>query len=74
VLPVSQAATAPAWVWFAAGTCLVCVTHCLWYVRLAHMRQSGKLTPNIVIVGATFNAARLIERAAESGEVAVLGV
>jgi Undecaprenyl-phosphate glucose phosphotransferase len=74
VLPVSPTAAEPAWFWFAASAGLVCLTHGLWHVRLAHMRRTGKLMPNIVIVGATLNAARLIERAAETGEVAVLGV
>jgi Undecaprenyl-phosphate glucose phosphotransferase len=38
------------------------------------MRRSGRLIPNIVVVGATENAERLIERALASREVSVLGV
>jgi Undecaprenyl-phosphate glucose phosphotransferase len=37
-------------------------------------RRGGRLTPNIVIVGATANAQRLIETAIASRTVAVLGV
>ena len=38
------------------------------------MRRSGRLTPNIVIVGATKNAERIIKSALERRDVAVLGV
>jgi Undecaprenyl-phosphate glucose phosphotransferase len=37
-------------------------------------RAGGRLTPNILVVGATENAKRLVEGALETREVAVLGV
>ena len=38
------------------------------------MRAGGRLTPNVVIVGATETAARLIARAIDAGDLAVLGI
>jgi lipopolysaccharide/colanic/teichoic acid biosynthesis glycosyltransferase len=45
-----------------------------WWTIIARGRQQGRLTPNIVVVGATANAERLIEAALRTGEVNVLGV
>ncbi len=41
---------------------------------LGQWRASGRLTPNVVVVGATENARRMIEKARASGKLAVLGV
>ncbi|MHB8286622.1 MAG: nucleoside-diphosphate sugar epimerase/dehydratase, partial [Caulobacteraceae bacterium] len=46
---------------------------CAW-VSVRRWRKGGRLTPNVVVVGATHNAARLIEAALASREIAVLGV
>jgi len=48
--------------------------HTLWWAVINHGRQQGRLTPNIVVVGATANAERLIDAAMRTGEVNVLGV
>ncbi|HEX4181655.1 MAG TPA: sugar transferase, partial [Caulobacteraceae bacterium] len=48
--------------------------HLAWWATTRAMRRSGRLTPNIVVVGATPNAERLIDKAIESHEVAVLGI
>jgi Undecaprenyl-phosphate glucose phosphotransferase len=47
----------------------------LWaWTSVRHWRDQGKLTPNVVVVGATANAARLIESALATREVNVLGI
>ncbi len=81
LLAVALAATrSPATVWQAEGFwfCLVFASlyllHVWWWISVRRLRQSGRLTPNIVVVGATANAERLIENALASREVAVLGV
>lgn len=48
--------------------------HAVWWKIIAHGRRQGLLTPNIVVVGATANAQRLIEAAMRTGEVNVLGL
>jgi Undecaprenyl-phosphate glucose phosphotransferase len=48
--------------------------HGAWWTIIARGRAKGSLTPNIVVVGATTNAQRLIESAMRTGEVNVLGV
>lgn len=48
--------------------------HALWWWRVDLWRRAGRMTPNIVMVGATDNARRLIEAAIASRDVAVLGV
>lgn len=56
----------------AAG--LFFALHALWWALVRRARAAGRLTPNIVIVGATEKAARLIGRAMEAGDLAVLGI
>ena len=70
--PLAQARSAD--VWFGATFVLLAGAHLAWWLVTRAMRRSGRLTPNIVIVGATPNAERLIGRAIESGEIAVLGI
>ena len=48
--------------------------HAAWWTIIARGRSRGRLTPNIVVVGATANAERLIDAAMRTGEVNVLGV
>jgi Undecaprenyl-phosphate glucose phosphotransferase len=48
--------------------------HAAWWTIIARGRAKGSLTPNVVVVGATANAQRLIESAMRTGEVNVLGV
>jgi len=55
-------------------TLVLLATHSLWWLRVEAWRRAGRLTPNVVVVGATPNARKLIERAIESRDVAILGV
>jgi Undecaprenyl-phosphate glucose phosphotransferase len=67
-------AAGPARLWFAATLAVFTLAHLTWWSTTRAMRRSGRLTPNIVIVGATANAERLIARAMQSREIAVLGI
>ena len=53
---------------------LLIVLHAIWWNLIARGRRQGRLTPNIVVVGATANAQHLIEAALRTGEVNVLGI
>ena len=61
-------------VWFCLSFASLYLLHVWWWVAVRRLRRSGRLTPNVVVVGATANAERLIENALASREVAVLGV
>jgi Undecaprenyl-phosphate glucose phosphotransferase len=60
--------------WFCLSVAGLTGLHALWWGLVRRWRRLGRLTPNIVVVGATTNAARLIERLTASGDAAVLGV
>jgi Undecaprenyl-phosphate glucose phosphotransferase len=62
------------WPWM--GICLTALggAHAAQWASVRRWRRQGRLTPNVVVVGATPTARRLIEAAMASGEVAVLGV
>ena len=60
--------------WVLAGLLLVSVLHVWAWERVRCWRRDGRLTPNVVFVGATPNAQALIEQALASREVSVLGV
>jgi len=74
VLPLHQAERQPSLQWFGLSAAAVTVLRGIWLIRLRQLFRAGKLTPNIVIVGATANAAWLIARAHETRDVAILGV
>jgi polysaccharide biosynthesis protein PslA len=61
-----------AWAALSTGGLVVC--HAWAWTSVRRWRRNGRLTPNIVVVGATDNAARLIESALASREVNVLGI
>jgi len=61
-------------VWFVLSAVALGLSQAAWWRRLARWRASGRLTPNIVVVGATENARKFIEMARESGKLAVLGI
>ncbi len=61
-------------VWFCLSFASLYLLHVWWWISVRRLRRSGRLTPNVVVVGATANAERLIENALASREVAVLGV
>ncbi|MGH1557318.1 exopolysaccharide biosynthesis polyprenyl glycosylphosphotransferase [Caulobacter segnis] len=65
---------APALQIVASGALAFTGVHAAWWTIIAQGRQQGRLTPNIVVVGATANAERLIDAAMRTGEVNVLGV
>ncbi len=46
----------------------------LWAAMTAHWRAKGQLTPNLMILGATPGATKLIQRLTRSREAAVLGI
>jgi len=50
------------------------VLHLVWRGIISRWRAEGRLTPNIIIVGANENAERLIASAAKTREVAVIGI
>ena len=61
-------------VWSALSFLSIYMLHAWWWTSVRRMRRSGRLIPNIVVVGATESAERLIARALERRDVAVLGV
>ncbi len=60
--------------WALTTTAALALLHGLWLVVIARWRRLGVLSPNIVIVGATRHARRLIEQALERRDMNVLGV
>ncbi len=60
--------------WTAGLALALLATHTLWWMRVDTWRKGGRLTPNVVVVGATPNAQKLIEQALQSQDVAILGV
>jgi len=68
------AAAEAAFVYAAALTVGVGAVHAWAWIAVRRWRRLGRLTPNVVVVGATQNAGRLIESALASREVNVLGI
>jgi Undecaprenyl-phosphate glucose phosphotransferase len=64
----------PMQVWTPTAWALVCVLHAVWWLVVRRWRATGRLTPNVVVVGATGAAERLIAAMLETREVNVLGV
>src|SRR5690606_32337718 len=60
--------------WGAATLALLLGLHTAWSLLVADWRRSGVLTPNIVVVGATRYAQRLIQEALQRRDLNVLGV
>ena len=61
-------------VWFALGLLGIHTMHVWWWAVVQGWRTSGKLTPNVVVVGATKHAERLIKAALARRDVNVIGV
>jgi Undecaprenyl-phosphate glucose phosphotransferase len=59
---------------FLIGAVLILAVHAFAWSVVRRARAQGRLTSNIVIVGAGRNAERLVEAALASGDVAILGV
>jgi Undecaprenyl-phosphate glucose phosphotransferase len=74
VLPPAERPWNAGGTWFCLAFAAVYLLHIWWWFAVRRMRRSGRLMPNVVVVGATANAERLIEKALRSREVAVLGL
>ncbi len=66
--------TASLGVWTPMAFLCVAAAHGLWWANVKRWRSNGRLTPNLVIVGATGAADRLIAAILETREAHVLGV
>jgi Undecaprenyl-phosphate glucose phosphotransferase len=60
--------------WAGVSTLAILLAHSGAWAMVRRWRAEGRLTPNVVIVGATANAFRLIEAALDARDIAVLGV
>ena len=60
--------------WSIGLTALLLATHTAWGLLVEDWRRKGALTPNIVVVGATRHAERLIQEALQRRDLNVLGV
>jgi len=60
--------------WVTVWVLALLTTHAGAWATVRHWRRQGRLTPNVVIVGATDNAFRLIKAALDTRDIAVLGV
>lgn len=60
--------------WLVGVLILLLALHLGWSLLVAHWRRKGGLTPNIVVVGATRHAERLIQEALQRRDLNVLGV
>ncbi|MDB5421942.1 MAG: Undecaprenyl-phosphate glucose phosphotransferase, partial [Brevundimonas sp.] len=60
--------------WTAATATALVGLHLLWWTTLARWRANGVFTPNVVVVGATRHAERLIKDALKRRDINVLGV
>ena len=61
-------------IWVASGAAALCAAHLAWGFVLKTLRKRGRLTPNLIIVGGTPAAQRLIKRALKTRDVNILGV
>ena len=60
--------------WGAVTATGLLASHTVWWSQARAWRAAGRMTPNIVVVGATANARKLIQSCLETRDVAVLGV
>ena len=60
--------------WLMMSFAAVYLAHVGWSLLVKSWRDQGRLTPNIVVVGATRNAERLIQALLDSREANVIGV
>lgn len=61
-------------IWLPISAGVLLSLHAAWWFAVRRWRANGRLTPNIVVVGATGAAERLIAAALKSREAAILGV
>ncbi len=72
--PDTAAVTTALRFWFFSASSFFLTLHLLWWSLVQRWRKQGKLTPNVVIVGATRHARTLIETAIQRRDINVLGV
>jgi Undecaprenyl-phosphate glucose phosphotransferase len=72
--PFAEAGKAQLFVWLGLSFCALWLSHMLWRRMVRRWRSEGRLTRNLVVVGATPNAERLIHALMQSREANVLGV
>jgi len=60
--------------WCLKAVALVGFSHAAWFSYISHLRKRGLLTPNLMIVGATPAAQRLVAVALSRRDVNILGV
>jgi Undecaprenyl-phosphate glucose phosphotransferase len=60
--------------WFPIALAALTGLHAIWWLCVRRWRENGRLTPNIVVVGATGAAERLIAAGLRRHEVNILGV
>ncbi|MDZ4370998.1 MAG: exopolysaccharide biosynthesis polyprenyl glycosylphosphotransferase [Phenylobacterium sp.] len=61
-------------IWFGAAATALILSHLAWMAVLSRLRAKGLLTPNLIVVGGTPAAQRLIRRALRTRDVNILGV
>ncbi|HYD45818.1 MAG TPA: sugar transferase, partial [Phenylobacterium sp.] len=61
-------------VWLCLSLVALYALHTTWFLVVRHWRSQGRLTPNIVVLGATEGVGRMIASALDSRDVAVLGI
>ena len=61
-------------VWVATASSMLCANHLAWGAIVRRLRKKGHITPNLIIVGGTSAAQRLIRRALKTRDVNILGV
>lgn len=61
-------------IWLALAFMTVHMMHVWWWATVRAWRRNGKLTPNVVVVGATRHAERLIKAAVARRDVNIIGV
>ena len=72
--PFSAAGRAQLFLWLGLSFSALYLAHMLWRQLVARWRREGRLIRNLVVVGATRNAERLIQALIETREANVLGV
>lgn len=60
--------------WCLVAAAVLTASHATWFAYIHRLRRQGLLTPNLMIVGATASAQRLISAALSSRDVNILGV
>jgi Undecaprenyl-phosphate glucose phosphotransferase len=60
--------------WCLTAVAVLCASHVVWFSYISRLRSRGFLTPNLMIVGATPAAQRLVAMALSRRNVNILGI